>query len=184
LPPPHAGAYRFALLIGACALLSGCPPLPIPSTYYVPASENMVAEPQSSCAGGPAEVARFDADGVRTFVSFDGTTINLSFDGLPKSAIEVDSTQIHVDIGDQTLPLANIWFWESSNRPHKHTPFPNGQIYMTGPLALHASSPVRDPEKLVLYIPPVKIDGMMTLPHTVEFHRVQKVLWRYLIINC
>lgn len=144
----------------------------------------MIAEPQSTCAGGPADVARFDANGVRTFASFDGSTINLSFYRLPQSAIEVDSTLLHVDIGDQTLALANIWFWESSNRPHKHTPFPDGRIYMTGPLALHASSPIRNPEKLVLYIPRIKIDGIVTLPHTVEFSRVQKVLWRYVIINC
>jgi hypothetical protein len=177
-------SYRIVLLTCACALLSGCPPLPIPSTYYLPAAENIVAGPQSSCAGGPAEVARFEADGVRTFVSFDGSTIDIAFYRSPNSAIEVDSTLLRVDIGDQTLPLANIWFWESSNRPHKHTPFPTGQIYITGPLALHASSPIRNPQKLLLFIPPVKIDGLTTPPHTVEFHRVQQVLWRYLIINC
>jgi hypothetical protein len=144
----------------------------------------MVVGPQSSCAGGPADLGRFEADGVRTFVSFDGTTIDLSFYRSPESTIEVDSTQLHVEIGDQMLLLRDVYFWEMSNRPHRHTPFPNGRIYKTGPLALHASSPIRNPEKLVLYIPPVKIDGMMTPPHTVEFHRVQKVLWRYAIINC
>jgi hypothetical protein len=173
---------RIVVSVAMSACLPACAPLP--TMYYLPSAEYSKLEPYS-CAGSPPYRINVESVGIWTSAFFDGRRIEISFhpSGTAK-ALEVDTAHIQIDADGHLVALLGQRYYRSDSR-RLEVPSPDGRLITDGSsIDLSAESPISNPERLVLHIPPIVVDGISVAAQTITFQRERKVRLRYLVLNC
>jgi hypothetical protein len=163
--------------------LSACA-LPLQTTYYMPSAEFGKIE-QYSCAGAPPYRVVAESVGLWTSAFFDGERIEVAFyPSSPAEKIEVNSGLFTIDGDGQMIAMSNVRYHGAHSEESK-APSEEGVVVVAASvLYISARSSILNPEKMVLHIPSILIDGRSTSVQTITFQRERKLHWRFLVLNC
>jgi len=140
---------------------------------------------QYSCAGAPPYLVVAESVGLWTSAFFDGERIEVAFyPSGPTEKIEANSGLFTIDVNGQMIAMSNVRYHGAHSEDSK-APSADGVVVVAGSLLyMSARSSILNPEKMVLHIPSILIDGRSTSVQTITFQRERNVHWRFLALNC